>query len=264
MEGKKLFLTSHSGEEEHVRVVGTILSKLGLSPDALLCGVHPPLHGPSAAELWKGGRQPRAVHCNCSGKHSGMLAICLQKGWPIDNYLDLNHPLQQLLLKTMREYHAYQEIVVGVDGCGVPVYGMPLRVMARGYAKLVSPLANCEETAGAAGQIVDAMTAHPGLVAGTDRFDTILMSVTGGRLLAKEGAEGVQCIGVKDRGIGIAIKIMDGARRATGPVAVEVLRQLGLLSEAELAALSSRHHVPIKNHRGETVGELRPIFQLKR
>ncbi|MDA8442048.1 MAG: asparaginase [Peptococcaceae bacterium] len=257
-----IICASHSGEETHVAVVGALLAKLGLSADALLCGVHPPFHKPSAQAIWQQGQKPGPLHCNCSGKHSGMLAICVHNDWSLANYLDIDHPLQQMLLRTMQDYHAYENIAVGVDGCGVPVYALPLSEMAKGYARLVDPDRLPAEVASAAHTLVHAMITHPSLVAGSERLDTILMEATGGRLVSKGGAEGVQCIGWQDKGIGIAIKIADGAARAIEPVAIEVLQQLGVLSEPELEVLATRHRVPIKNHRRDIVGELRPVFKL--
>ncbi|MCL4440498.1 MAG: asparaginase [Firmicutes bacterium] len=255
---------SHSGEEEHVQAVSGILAKLGLSQDYLLCGVHPPFHKLSAQQIWRQGEEPGAVHCNCSGKHSGMLALCRYYGWPLDNYLDLSHPLQQMLLETIKSYHETEDVAVGVDGCGVPVYGMSLIDMAKGYARLVDPDGKFLPVplAEASKQVVKAMTKYPKLVAGTGRFDTILMEETGGKVVAKTGAEGVECFGLVGRGIGVAIKIEDGNNRAAEPAAIEVLRQVKLLSEAELQALAHIHKVAVKNHRRETVGEIKPVFRL--
>lgn len=257
-----IICASHSGEREHVEVVKGLLDKLGLTPEALQCGVHPPFHNASAVEIWRQGGQPGPLHCNCSGKHSGMLTICRYFGWPIEDYLNLSHPLQQMLLRTIKEYHEYTDVKTGVDGCGVPVYGLPLREMAKGYARLASQKVLDESTAKAAKRIVGAMTAHPHLVAGTGRLDTLLMQSTGGKLVSKMGAEGVECIGLIDRGIGIAIKIEDGSLRAAEPVTIEVLKQLGVLTEQELLSLNKKHYVELKNHRNESIGEIRPEFTL--
>jgi L-asparaginase II len=257
-----IICASHSGEEEHVRVVTSILEKLELSPEFLLCGVHPPFYSPRAVEIWRQGEQPSTVHCNCSGKHSGMLALCKFNNWPLENYQELSHPLQKLLLNTMKEFHNLESIAVGVDGCGVPVYGMPLREMARGFARLADPTHVAEANIAAVKWVVSSMTKYPRLVAGTGRLDAILMEKLGHKLVTKCGAEGVQCIGLLDRGIGIAIKIEDGNIRATEPAAIEVLRQLGVVSEAELKDFAEQHHPPIKNHRKETVGTIMPTFKL--
>ncbi len=258
-----LMCASHSGEVEHVEAVSGILEKLGLSEEYLLCGIHPPMYTQSAVEIWRLGKQPSPVHCNCSGKHSGMLALCRHYDWSLDNYLEFSHPLQQMLLTTIKDFNSYEDVVIGVDGCGVPVYGMPVKVMAKGYARLVNNKVPPTETAAAAKQIVEAMTKYPKLVAGTERLDTVLMDALGHKIVTKSGAEGVQCIGLLDRGIGIAIKIEDGNGRAIEPVTMEVLRQMGVLNADELKALAHLHHVQIKNHRKETIGELMPVFKLK-
>ncbi|MFZ3101743.1 MAG: asparaginase [Desulfitobacteriaceae bacterium] len=258
-----IICSSHSGEDDHVKVITGLLDKLGFSMDMLQCGTHPPFNNTSALEIWRKGLQPTALHCNCSGKHLGMLAICKAWGWSTDDYLKLDHPLQQLLLTKMKEYHNYDKIVVGVDGCGVPVYGLPLKEMAKGFARLSKPDNLLPaEISDATKRLVTAMTNYPKLVAGTSRLDTILMEILGHTVVSKAGAEGVQCLGLLEQGIGIAIKIEDGAIRATAPTCIEVLRQLGVLSEKELQQLNSRHYAPIKNQRNEIVGELRPVFKL--
>ncbi len=254
-----IICASHSGEEEHVRVVTGLLQKLDLSPEYLQCGVHPPFYNPRAVEIWRRGEQPSTVHCNCSGKHSGMLAICKYYDWPLNNYQELSHPLQHLLLTTIKQFHGFEDIHVGIDGCGVPVYGMPLKEMAKGYARLAQTTA---PKSSAVQKIVSSMTKYPKLVAGTGRLDTVLMERLGDKLVTKCGAEGVQCIGLLGKGIGIAIKIEDGNVRATEPAAIEVLRQLGVIDKNELQQLSDKYRISIKNHRKETVGEIRPAFKL--
>ncbi|HWJ03582.1 MAG TPA: asparaginase [Verrucomicrobiae bacterium] len=257
-----IICASHGGEEEHIEIITKLLAKLGLSEEYLQCGVHPPMYANRAVELWRQGQEPSTIHCNCSGKHSGMLAICKHMGWPLESYLDLAHPLQQMLLKTIKEYHDCEHVPVGIDGCGVPVYGMSIRNMAKGYARLVQNNA-AEPRQAAASQLVNAMTKYPKLVAGTGRLDTILMTKMGKKVVTKCGAEGVQCIGLRDKGLGIAIKIEDGNVRGTEPVAIEVLRQLGVLDNAEVEELGTLLRVPIKNHRREVIGELRPAFNLQ-
>ncbi len=257
-----IICSSHSGEDDHVKVITDLLEKLGFPLDILQCGTHPPFNSTSAIEIWRKGLQPTALHCNCSGKHLGMLAICKVMGWSTDNYLKIEHPLQQLLLAKIKEYHHFNDIVVGIDGCGVPVYGLPLKEMAKGFARLSKPNILPAEIANASKRLVTAMTKHPKLVAGTGKLDTILMEILGPKVVSKAGAEGVQCLGLLEQGIGIAIKIEDGAIRATAPTCIEVLRQLGVLSKKELQQLKSKHNVPIKNQRNEIVGEVRPVFKL--
>lgn len=257
-----IICSSHSGEQQHVQTVGKLLERVGLNEEFLLCGIHPPFHRPSAEEIYRKGNQPGPIHCNCSGKHSGMLALCQYYGWPLDNYLDLTHPLQKMLLETMHRFLSYEKIVLGVDGCGVPVYGMPLKIMAKGYARLVNPQVLPDVYQLATKRLVAAMLAYPNLVGGTGRFDTELMETAAKDVLAKGGAEGVQCLGLVTKGLGIAIKIEDGNARAAEPVAIEVLNQLGVLSDHKLYAMRHKHHPMIKNHRNEVVGELRPVFKL--
>ena len=182
---------SHSGEEIHVRTVRSVLAKAGVPEGALHCGVHPPIDRASAAALVAAGRAPTEVHCNCSGKHSGMLAVCAHRGWPLDGYWLPGQPLQQLLLGNVAAMAGLQpaEIVLGVDGCGVPVHGMPLTAMATAFARLAAPQALADGRAEAARTIVAAMQAHPYLVAGKGRFTTQLMEWTRPAIVAKSGAE---------------------------------------------------------------------------
>lgn len=248
-----ILCASHSGEEKHITILEGLLKKLNLSKDMLQCGIHPPLHTPSAIKLWNNSVEPDVLHNNCSGKHLGMLIMCKYYGWSIDNYLSPEHPLQQMLLRVMKEFHNYEDVKMGIDGCGVPVYALPLKEIAKGYAIL----SNFKK-------ITECMTKYPELIAGTDRIETIMMETLGHKIIAKTGAEGILCIGLVGKGIGISIKVEDGSERALGCIGIEVLKQLGFLTKEELVQLGSKHKVSIKNHRSEIVGEIRPIFTLNK
>ncbi|MDI7246126.1 MAG: asparaginase [Bacillota bacterium] len=257
---------SHSGEDVHIRTVAGILRKLGLTDSVLACGVHPPLDGGSAKNLLACGVAPWQLHCNCSGKHAAMLAVAVHMGYPIEGYFRPDHPVQRLMLREVSLFAGVPEdaIAIGVDGCGVPVFGLPLAAMARAFATLVRPdrLPGGAAATGAR-RVSGAMRAYPYMVAGRSRLTTALMEVAGDRLVAKSGAEGVYCIGVLDRGIGVAVKIEDGNARAAGPVVLEVLARLGVLDERHLQALAAHHHPHVLNHRGDIVGEIVPEFELR-
>ena len=259
-----LCCASHSGEPAHVAGVRSILEKIGCSESDLVCGPHPPFHRPAAESLRDAGQAPTAVHNNCSGKHAGMLAWCVHRGVDTADYERFDHPVQRRICSEIGAWagSSCEALPVGVDGCGVPSYAQPLNIMASIYAKIVTD--SEQDASGPAGRIVRAMTSEPYYVGGTGRLTSILMEVTGGRLLAKFGAEAVYCLGERDRGWGIAVKVEDGNRRAVGPAVIEFLDQLELLSEDERAALDDRHVHPVKNTRDEIVGEIHPNLRVER
>lgn len=264
---------SHSGEDIHLETVNSILNKMGLSEADLLCGVHAPFDETAASRLKIEERHPDQRHNNCSGKHSGMLAFAGFLDQPTTDYISPSHPIQQQILKVVAEFAEVSTgaVAIAIDGCSAPVFGLSVSAMARSYARLVgarhtniAPL-----LATAAEQVVNAMTEFPEMVGGSrGRLDTDLMRETKGQIVSKVGAEGVQLLGVKPcpqypNGLGIAIKIEDGdTRRARDPVVIETLRQLGLLNDGELAALSAYTLKAVFNHRQIQVGEIRTCFKL--
>ena len=259
-----LLTASHSGEDEHVRVGKQIIEKIGLDEQYLQCGTHPPLHQASARKLLGQGLEPTVFHCTCSGKHAGMLALAKFFNWPLHNYYLLEHPVQQLMLRAMADFAGLkpEDIPVGIDGCGVPVFAMSLERMALAYARWASPVMFGEERKRSCFILHEAMTTYPLLVAGTGRLATDLMKAAGRRLVVKDGTEGIFCISVPERGWGIALKIEDGQTRAVGPAVVEVLNQIGLLSSEENEKLTQHARRKLKNYRGEIIGEVRPAFAL--
>ncbi len=250
---------SHGGETAHTKTVRDILAKTGFTEDDLKCGPAAPMNGSVARALLRNNKPYLPVHNPCSGKHSGMLALCALKGWPSDEYYRADHPVQQKILDAISEITEYDrnKIKIGTDGCGVPVHCLPLVNMAIAFSSLSRP----KKTASigrrkALKHICDAMTSFPFYVAGTNRLDTILMEVTGGRLVAKLGAESVYCVGVKDEGLALCLKIEDGGYRALDPTVVKALDTLGWLEEGELEKIQSKLRLYIKNHRGEEIGRL--------
>jgi L-asparaginase II len=269
-----IFSASHNGEEIHTRTVMEALSKAGLTTDWLQCGTHPPFDRETAEAIEAAGQQPKSVHNNCSGKHSGMLSMAKHMGLPLENYMEPDSELQQLILANVADVTGVpaDDIAIGVDGCGVPVFGLPVRNMAYAFARLADPsyMPKGKEEAGR--RFRDAMIEHPYLVAGRKRICTELMALPGGRFVAKSGAEGVYCVGVLPSavpaalgatgGIGIAVKIEDGHERARHIAVVEAMRQLGLLTEGDLASLKRYSGMTITNVAGRVVGEMRPAFEL--
>jgi L-asparaginase II len=258
---------SHSGRPEHVERAARLLARGGFQVEALLCGVHAPFDDEAAADLRARGLEPNALHNNCSGKHAGMLLACALYGFTTGDYISPQHPLQRAALEEVGRF-CRQDLIgigVGVDGCSAPAFRLPLECVARGFAALVDPRSAGipEREAAAAGRVVEAMTTAPEMVAGPRRFTTALMQATRGRVLGKEGAEGFYAAAVRSpRPLGIAIKIADGGERCRDGVVVEVLRQLGALEEAELAALAPYQRAAVRNHRAFFVGEIEPQVRL--
>jgi len=261
---------SHSGEPIHVETVQSMLKKIGLGEEALKCGVHEPYSAEVARELARNQRSPSVLQNNCSGKHAGMLALALHVGSPTETYDQPDNLVQQLILDTVSRFSGVPpgKIAIGVDGCGVPVFGISVRAMALMYARLVV-YDYVSETKIACERIVQAMINYPEMVGGSkDRLDTELIRAGNGRLVSKIGADGVYTIGVLPlsdwpNGLGLALKVEDGDdRRARPPAVIEALRQLGVLSESEITALATYAPTPITNRRGERVGEARAAFSL--
>ena len=264
---------SHSGENIHLEVVGSILAKAGFTEDDLLCGVHAPFDESAAAKLIAENRQPQNPHNNCSGKHAGMLAFARFLGEPTADYIHPEHAIQRQIRGAVARFADVPEekVEIAIDGCSAPVFGLSLLAMARSYARLIGVRHTQlePELAEAAARAVDAMIEFPELVAGTrGRLDTDLMRAARGQILSKVGAEGVQLLGVKPsarfpKGLGIAIKVEDGdTRRARDPVVIETLRQLGLLDQNQLTQLATYRRQTVFNHRQIEVGEVRTCFQL--
>jgi L-asparaginase II len=264
---------SHNGEPIHVETVRSMLGKIGLTESALKCGVHEPYSVDVARELIRKGEAPTAIQNNCSGKHAAMLALAKHIGAPTETYDELSNPVQQMVLKTVSDFSgvASEDIAIGIDGCGVPVFGISVRAMALMYARLVAPPADLpDETRDACKRIVRAMIAYPEMIGGTkDRLDTELIRAAAGKLISKIGAEGVYTVGVLPsaewpNGVGFALKVEDGDdKRARPPAVIDALRQLGVLSASELETLSNYSPTVIKNRRGDIVGEARAAFTLE-
>ena len=244
---------SHNAEEPHLSAVRSILGKAGLSEEDLQSGAHRPLYAPAAAELARSAEKPRAIHGNCSGKHAGMLAVCVYKGWETGSYRDPDHPLQWWIREIVARFCGLKpdEILPGGDGCGVPAFGMPLRNLATGFARFATGEKLPDDLERAAGRVRCVMREHPYMVAGTDRFDTAVMGGT--ELVSKGGAEAVFCA-ESPEGWGLAIKISDGGSRALRPAALAILarRRVDVASEPETR--------PVHDLHGQAVGRVVPLL----
>jgi len=249
-----LACASHGGEPEHVAIVDAMLATLGLEEGDLACGPQEPLSPRGAKIVRESGMRIKRTHNNCSGKHTAMLALAQNNDWPIKGYERIDHGVQQAMLNQVALWTGVRcaQIEVAVDGCGAAVFGLPLHGMARAYARLGSAAQRGEEIPQ---RIVNAMGRHPFLIGGTDRFDSIIAEETNGRVLAKVGAEGVHSAVVLDLSIGVAVKVEDGNPRAQYPALVRLLQELDALPDPLPPRLADILTRPVRNSRGEVVGE---------
>jgi L-asparaginase II len=248
---------SHNGEPVHVGAVRALLQRAGLDADALR---NPPGWPLDPGSMARAQHRHKILH-NCSGKHAAMLLACVRAGWDPGTYPRASHALQRRILKAVVAASGEEEVAVGVDGCGVPVHGVPLRAMATLYARLARPdrLGALAQTAD---RCVEAMLAEPYLVGGRRREDTALMQVTAD-VLAKGGAEGLGCAAVLPSGLGVAVKVADGGYRAVPPAIVAALVAVDGLTSAHAKALQEHARPPLSG--GErTVGHLEPVLRLSR
>lgn len=254
-----LACASHSGEPRHVKTVAAWLARLGLSESDLECGPQLPPHAASAADLLRAGQEPNQLHNNCSGKHAGFLTVAKHLGWETKGYIRLEHPMQQRLLGILESMTGLDlsDAAKGFDGCGIPVIGIPLGNLALAMARFADPYDQPEARQAAVRRIARAMTAEPFMVAGSGRFCTEVMEATAGRALVKTGAEGVYCGALPAEGLGIALKVDDGATRAAENLMARLLSRLGVLDEASLARLSARLEEPLFNRAGREIGVVR-------
>ncbi|MBV8083165.1 MAG: asparaginase [Candidatus Eremiobacteraeota bacterium] len=249
---------SHSGEPYHVAAVRSILSKIGLSEDALACGPHPPLHEQSARALATAGIEPGRIHNNCSGKHASILALAMFRGAPPQGYLAAEHPAQVEIIEGCAELLGLRpsSIAIGVDGCGIPVIGVPMRAAATCFARFAQLDRFAARWRTPLQRVIGAMTINPRYVAGTGRFDTDLMDAGDGSILCKGGAEGYHATSALTSGLGLAVKVADGNYRAVAPFVTKLLAQHGVLDRAHVEALARHARPKIKNYAGTVVGEI--------
>jgi len=259
-----LCCASHRGEDIHVDRVVPWLGRLGLGPDDLECGPQLPGNDAAAHMLLRAGKAPSRAHNNCSGKHSGMLTTAVHLGEPVAGYTRADHPVQTRLITFME---AFAEVDLsatarGVDGCGIPVFGAPLRAIAHGMAKLADPSGLSEERVAACRRIVKACAGNPRLISGTGTFNSLVLAETGMRCLLKGGAEGVYTAALPDLGLGVCLKIDDGAGRGSAAAMLAVLRHLGVLDEAAADRIDTAVVREVRNWAGTLVGEIRATSTL--
>jgi L-asparaginase II len=278
-----LACASHEGSAMHVQAVTALQNKVGVEESLLQCGTHMPGDVDELKSLIVHNQEPRTNHNNCSGKHTAMLAHAKMRALPLENYLDINHPIQQDILASFAEMCllTVDQVRLGIDGCSAPNFAVPLYSAAYGFARLCDPAELAEPRASSCRKITAAMTSYPEMVSGYGEFDEQLMRTGEGKIVCKRGAEGYQIVGLlpgmlspDSPGVGITVKVSDGdaSRMGSGlesinrvrpAVVVEILHQLGVLSSKQQQALATfGPEKSITNHRGLVTGRSRPVFRL--
>jgi len=260
-----LACASHSSEAGHLAIVDRMLAKVGVGEERLACGPHPPLAAEVEREVIARGIELTPRWSNCSGKHTGLVALAKHHGWPLDGYGKAGHPVQRRILGEIARFSgvAEERIVLMVDGCATVCFGLPIRAMALAYARLMVS----EEPACA--RIARAMMTHPWVVAGTGRFETELMTALPGEVLAKVGAEGVYSAAVPALGVGLTLKVEDGAWRAAPIALLAVLRRIfergdgSPAARATLDGMGKYLEPELTNTRGAVVGRIRVAGELQ-
>ena len=259
-----LACASHSGEPAHVELARSMLAKAGLDETALECGVHWPSSHEATIALARGGGSPNQLHNNCSGKHSGFLCTCCHAGDAHAGYVKAGHAAQERVREAMQAVTgaAHGEQNRGTDGCSIPTYAVPLKSLARGFARMATGVGFGLVRAKAAKRLLAACMAEPFLVSGTGKADMALMQAAPRRIFAKTGAEGVYCAALPELGLGIALKCDDGAARGAEVMVAAVLAKLLSGDEAVAARLAELANPTIDNRVGAKVGALRPAAAL--
>ena len=244
---------SHAGTEKHAGLAAAMLARAGLGTDDLHCGAHAPLGASAAAALIAEGAAPTQLHNNCSGKHAGMLATGVHMHEPTDGYWEPGHPVQQRIRRALEEISGVPlgADVQGIDGCSVPNWAMPLSVLARTFARLVTGEGLARERREALARILAACWENPELVAGRGRADTVVMRALPRQVFMKTGAEGVYCGAFPELGLGFALKIDDGAKRAAAGTTMALIERL------YPAVRGLMPHGPIRTWWGVEVGAIR-------
>lgn len=246
---------SHSGDRVHVEAVRSLLARAGIDESYLACGAHWPVSDKATRELMQAGRSPQAIHNNCSGKHAGMLAACVHLGLDPRGYERPDHDLQVMIARIISETCGVRldRDGMGIDGCSVPTWSLPLSALARGFARFGTGTGLAPARASAAQRLRDACFASPLLVAGEGRIDTIVMRALAPTVFVKSGAEGVHCAALPGLGLGLALKVDDGTKRGAERALGEALA--ALVPQAR-AVLADQLDGEILNWRGVSVGRI--------
>lgn len=253
-----LTISSHSGEPDHVETARSILKQAGQDESCLECGSHWPMSRQAERSLAASGNMPTALHNNCSGKHAGF--ICLACGMDEDpkDYILSHHRVQREIRAAGEAMTGFQFLDewTGIDGCSIPTYAAPIKNLALGFARLGTGHGLDAKRADAARRLRNAAAAHPFMVAGTGRLDTMAMEIFGERLFVKTGAEGVYCAALPDQGIGIALKADDGEVRAAQAILAKLIHRFLPMNDAERQKFDAIALPVLKNWNGIEVGRI--------
>lgn len=256
---------SHNGEERHVQAAAEILAAIGCDEFDLNCGVHEPYFYRLTGTPPPPGKRFSQLYNNCSGKHSGILTLCRLLNVPVAGYLDIDHPAQAEIRSYIVAMTGLSEDKLhwGIDGCSLPNYAMPIHILATAFARLATHRGPDQASSRAMATIVGAMRSEPAMVSGIGRYDLALAETAGDRLVCKVGGEAIECIALTDRGWGITVKVADGGIRALGVATTAILRQLDVLTSAEVDRLQPFAEPCLTNHRKIIIGHIRPAVRLK-
>jgi L-asparaginase II len=248
-----------------VKVVNSILSKIGLKQNDLKCGAQYPTSKPDADVLIQQKIKPSDIHNNCSGKHAGMLAMCVYKNYSLSDYLHPEHPLQQEILETCAAFYEYpkDKMHTALDGCSAPIFSVPVYHQALGYKNLALMAANdTSPREKAARKVIQAVSLNPFMIAGSRRYCTDMMQITAPKVIGKTGAEGVFCMSFTEKMLGVCIKIDDGKMQPQYHVAQALLEQSGLFSKEQMQPLHHYMQEELRNFNKLTTGEMVAVKNL--
>jgi L-asparaginase II len=254
-----LACASHSGETFHVETVAAWLQRIDCDDTCLACGSHMPGAEAAGRDLIRDGRAPSRLHNNCSGKHTGFLTVARHLGVDIRGYEQPDHPVQRLALGAITEMSGLvpAAMPVGIDGCTAPAAATPLRGLATAMARIADPSGLPPARAEAARRLYAAVRANPLYVAGTGRACTALIEAAGGAATVKTGAEGGFVAVLGELGLGVALKIDDGAGRASETAIAAILAALGVVNRDD-PAIAALVDAKVLDTTGRTVGARRP------
>jgi len=259
-----LACSSHSGEPRHVEAAASMLGKAGRDAACLECGTHWPSNEKAARQLAASGGEATALHNNCSGKHAGFICVACATHVDPKGYVRPDHSVQRRIKGVLEEMMGVSlpEAARGVDGCSIPTYAAPLAGLATAFARFGSGARLSRDRAAAATRLREAVAAEPFMVAGSRRFDTIVMQALGDKVFTKTGAEGVYCAVLPEQGLGIALKCDEGAGRAAEAVMASLILAFVPLSDDQRRLLASHADKPITNWNGIETGRLRVVGEL--
>jgi L-asparaginase II len=259
-----LACSSHSGERRHTETAAAMLAKVGRDATCLECGTHWPSNEHAARQLAASGREPTALNNNCSGKHAGFICVACATNTDPKGYVRPDHSVQRRIKGIFEDMMGVtlSDRARGVDGCSIPTYATPLTGLATAFARFGSGEKLSSDRAAAARRLREAVAAEPFMVAGSRRFDTIIMQALGDKVFTKTGAEGVYCAALPQQGLGVALKCDDGAGRAAEAVMASLILAYVPMSDEQSRVVASHVDKPIVNWNGIETGRLRAVAEV--